>query len=319
VPGSETVGVLVQRSSPRPEPVARPVLLAIAGDSGAGKATITRGLAQALGPHRVGVVDLDDYHRHDRAEQRGLPYTALHPKANYLDIAEQHLELLAACHPVLKPTYDHATGTLGRPVVVEPRDFMVVEGLLALWSRRARACYTVAVYLETPEPLRRRWKLQRDTTERGYGEAEDADELDRREPDAAAFIRPQAAHADIVVRLAPLAGRPEGLEHPLSATVLLRPTIPHPNLAAILTPQHQEAVKLTLGRDDAGRPADVLTIAASAPPGVARHVQAAIWDALGMAGAVPECLGALRGGGRSEPLALVQLLLLYHLVQAHRE
>ncbi len=315
---SETVGLLVKRSTAGGEWRVPPVLLAIAGDSGAGKATLTRGLAAALGPDRVGVVDLDDYHRHDRADQRSLPYTALHPKANYLEIADQHLELLARGHPVLKPTYDHRGGVLGRPVLVEPREFVVVEGLLALWSRRARSCYSAAVFLETPEPLRHRWKMHRDTTERGYGEGEEAEELDRREPDAAAFIRPQAAHADIVVRFAPLPGRPEGLEHPLSATVLLRPTIPHPNLSAIVTPEHAEAVALTLGRDDAGLPVDVLTISASAPAAHTRAVQAQVWAALGGADEVPTCLGALPGGRRSEPLVLVQLLLLYHLIQARQ-
>ncbi|MGH9285891.1 MAG: phosphoribulokinase, partial [Acidimicrobiales bacterium] len=74
-------------------------------------------------------------------------------------------------------------------VVAEPREFLVVEGHLALCSPRARACCAAAVHLDTPESLRRRWKLERDTAERGYREQEDQDELDRREPDAQAYVR----------------------------------------------------------------------------------------------------------------------------------
>ena len=60
---------------------ARPVMLAIAGDSAAGKTTITRGLVEALGADRCTAVCVDDYHRYDRAERRGLPFTRYIPTA----------------------------------------------------------------------------------------------------------------------------------------------------------------------------------------------------------------------------------------------
>jgi phosphoribulokinase len=41
----------------------RPVRLAIAGDSAAGKTTLTRGIAEALGPDRATAPCVDDYHR----------------------------------------------------------------------------------------------------------------------------------------------------------------------------------------------------------------------------------------------------------------
>jgi hypothetical protein len=55
----------------------RPVMLAIAGDSAAGKTTLTRGPVQSLGPERVTAVCVDDYHRYDREERRSLPLTPL--------------------------------------------------------------------------------------------------------------------------------------------------------------------------------------------------------------------------------------------------
>ena len=89
---------------------ARPVMLAIAGDSAAGKTTITRGLVEALGADRCTAVCVDDYHRYDRAERRELPFTPLHPDCNYVQVMEQHLQLLARGQPILKPVYDHHTG-----------------------------------------------------------------------------------------------------------------------------------------------------------------------------------------------------------------
>ena len=133
----------------------RPVMLAIAGDSAAGKTTITSGLVRALGADECTAVCVDDYHRYDREERRHLPFTALHPESNYIEIMEQHLQLLATGHPVLKPVYDHRTGRLTRPEYVKPKRFVIVEGLLPLHTRLAAACFDVTVYLNPPEEIRR--------------------------------------------------------------------------------------------------------------------------------------------------------------------
>ncbi|MBX6766516.1 MAG: phosphoribulokinase, partial [Actinomadura rubrobrunea] len=187
--------------------VRRPVMLAIAGDSAAGKTTLTRGLVRCLGAERMTAVCVDDYHRYDRAERRDKPFTALHPECNHIDIMEQHLQLLSMGEPILKPVYDHSTGRLVRPELVRPRDFVIVEGLLPLHTRLARACFDITVYLDPPEDLRHRWKIERDCATRGYTPEQVRAELARREPESAAYIRPQRRWADIVVRFAPVEGR----------------------------------------------------------------------------------------------------------------
>ncbi|EUA23832.1 phosphoribulokinase / Uridine kinase family protein [Mycobacterium xenopi 4042] len=142
------------------------MMLAVVGDSAAGKTTITAGLVEALGPDRCVSISADDYHRFDRAERRGKPFTPLHPDCNYIDILEQHLQLLATGHPILKPVYDHSIGRRVRPELVEPKDFIIVHGLLPLHSKLARACFDVTVFLDPPEEIRRAWKINRDTVTR---------------------------------------------------------------------------------------------------------------------------------------------------------
>ncbi|MGH9303782.1 MAG: phosphoribulokinase [Acidimicrobiales bacterium] len=296
----------------------RPVMLAIAGDSAAGKSTLTRGLVEALADSGVSPICVDDYHRYDRLERRELPFTPLNPACNYVGIVEQHMQLLAMGEPILKPVYDHNSGTLGRPVLVEPSRNVIVEGLLPLHTRLSRACFDLSVYLDPPEAIRRAWKVRRDTLERNYTEAQVLAELERREPDAALSIRPQRRWADIVVRFAPIVERGEDEQALLSATLLLRPTAPHPDLSSILSEDTQDAVHLKLMRDDDGKPVDALHVHGYATRETTRRVEEAIWESLRMEHAFPQNLGVIEPGVRSEPLAVVQLILLYHLLMTGR-
>lgn len=297
---------------------ARPVMLAIAGDSAAGKTTLTKGLVEALGEDRCTAICADDYHRYDREERRSLPFTPLHPDCNHLDIMEQHLQLLALGRPILKPVYDHSTGTFVRPAYVEPKEFVIVEGLHPLATRLSRACFDVTVFLDPPEEIRHGWKIQRDTGKRGYTTEQVLAELERREPESEAYIRPQRRWADIVARFAPIPTRNDPPGTPLSAELMLRPTIQHPTLSGVLTSDNRTAMHLKIMRDSDGAPTDCLHVHGHASAEEAQQVEKAIWSELDVDGGPPSTLGQIVPGQRSEPLAITQLILLYHLLAARR-
>lgn len=296
----------------------RPAMLAIAGDSASGKTTLTSGIVDALDDGTVGAICVDDYHRYDREERASLPFTPLDPACNYMTIMEQHLRHLAMGEPILKPVYNHHDGTLDRPVLFEPPENVIVEGLLPLHSRMSRACFDLSVYLDPPEEIRRAWKVKRDTRDRGYTEEQVLADLEKREPDSEAFIRPQRASADIVVRFAPIEERGESADDPLSATILLRPTAPHPDLSAVLGEEHRSAIHLKLIRDQDGKPVDALHVHGYASRDTTREIEKSIWSELGVAAELPPALGAVGNGTRSEPLAVVQLILLYHLLMTRQ-
>ncbi len=298
------------------------MLLAVAGDSAAGKTTLARGIEGVLGPERVTRVCVDDYHRYDRKARAELGITPLDPGCNYMDIMEQHLECLALGQPILKPVYDHSDGTFRPPEYVEPKEFVVVEGLLPLYTRALRDCLDVKVYLDPEEDLRREWKVQRDCARRGYTPAEVLAELERREPDSARFIRPQRAHADIVIRF----HRQHAADGAhLGARVVLRPTLPHPpleELVASLRRDGYEPIRLFLDRDH-GKPAEILEIDGDCPPRVGRDVEEEIWHRMRPDDSLRrERIGRYTGPTgrerRSESLALAQLLVVYQLVGAAR-
>jgi phosphoribulokinase len=289
----------------------RPVLLGVVGDSAAGKTTITRGLVRLLGEEHVTHIAADDYHRYDRRQRAERAITPLHPECNYLDVMEQDLAHVRAGRAILKPVYRHSDGTFQAPVYVEPRQFTVVEGLLGFHTSELREAFDVRVFLAPPEDLRRQWKVQRDCSRRGYTSDQVLEELDRREVDSETFIRPQQRWADIVVSFLP--GSRGDQDH-LDAKVTLRDGLGHPDLVPAID---GDACGLELVEGGRER---LLWISGDIDPTVAAGVEETIWDRMHFASHLrSERLGEYTIGTqlhRSESLAIVQLLVLYHLVTA---
>jgi phosphoribulokinase len=294
--------------------VPRPIILGVVGDSAAGKTTVTRGLVRVLGEENVAHICTDDYHRYDRKQRAELGITALHPDGNHLDIIAQHLHHLRHGDAILKPVYRHQDGTFGAPVYVRPERFTLIEGLLGYYLPEMRDVYDVRVFLNPPEELRRRWKVQRDCSRRGYTTDEVLAELDRREPDSEAFIRPQRRHADMLVSFMPLVGGDGEDQAQLDAELTLCDGLPHPDLTPFVNGQ---ADGLQLVEDRAER---ILRIPGRMDPEHAAAIEEAIWERMHFATHLrARRLGEFTIGTelhRSESLALVQLLILYHLVTA---
>lgn len=291
--------------------MSRSVVLGVVGDSGAGKTTLTRGLIRVLGDDHVARISADDYHRYDRRQRSELGVTPLHPDANHLDIFTQHLQHLRRGEPVLKPVYDHRNGTLRPSVYVRPRRFLVVEGLLSYHTETLRTAHDVRVFMAPSETLRRQWKLKRDCTRRGYTTDAVLSELDRRERDAATYVQPQQAHADIVVSFE--GGEDEDSSH-LDACVVLRDSLPHPDLSPMVAGADGDPTVLRRARDL------VFHIPGNLSPDRARELEEAVWSRISFANHLRvRRLGEFTVGTdlrRSDSLALVQLLILYQLVTA---
>jgi phosphoribulokinase len=290
----------------------RPVILGVVGDSATGKTTITRGLVRLLGEENVTHIGTDDYHRYDRKQRAERGITPLDPECNYIDVMTQDLHHVRRGEPILKPVYGHSGGSFGPPEYVVPRRFAVVEGLLGYSTPDLLDTYDVRVYLAPPEDLRRKWKVSRDVSRRGYTTDQVLEELDMREPDSAAYIRPQERKADLVVSFKPAEdGDDSG---PLNAEITLREGLSQPDLSVMVEEGDQG---ITLVQEDGEArlwiPGDIDSEQADA-------IEAAMWEKMHFASHLrTERLGEYTVGTdlhRSNSLAVVQVLLLYHLVTA---
>jgi phosphoribulokinase len=169
----------------------------------------------------------------------------------------------------------------------------------------------VRVFLAPPEDLRRQWKVQRDCSRRGYTSDQVLEELDRRAPDSEAYIRPQQRWADIVVSFRP---GDRGDQDHLDAELTLRDGLGHPDLSALI---NGDARGMCLREGEGERH---LSIPGDIDPAAAAEVEEAIWDRMHFASHLrSERLGEFTIATelhRSESLAIVQVLVLYHLVTA---
>jgi phosphoribulokinase len=297
--------------------VEHPIILGIVGDSASGKSTLSVGVAQILGEEHCTVICTDDYHRYDRDTRASLGLSALDPRANHIDIIEQHLRLLRRGDAVLKPVYDHRRGTFSPPEYVKPKQFVIAEGLLGYATRGMRDCYDVKIYLDPEEDLRVKWKMHRDTTRRGYSREQVMAQLARREIDSPNFIHPQRTFADIVIRFQQSGGA-NGSDTRLDVRHILRPTLPHPDFSPLLDGSSNAGLRLELARDRDGKPVDVLEINGNISDKRAERIEDLLWNLIPEAGHLRDQVGRIdiANGAKSHPLALTQLLVGYHAVKA---
>src|SRR5512137_1658899 len=126
----------------------RAFVFGIAGDSGSGKTTISRGIKRILGEEMVCSFSLDDYHSLDRRQRKARNITPLHPDANHLDLLADHLEALRRKERIDKPVYDHGTGEIAGTVPFGPAPVVIVEGLHPFYTPRLRSLIDFKIFVD---------------------------------------------------------------------------------------------------------------------------------------------------------------------------
>ena len=183
--------------------VDRVVLIGVAGDSGCGKSTFLRRLADLFGEEFMTVICLDDYHSLDRKGRKAAGVTALNPKANNFELMYKQIAALKNGQAIDKPIYNHETGEIDPPERVEPNHVVVIEGLHPLYDERVRSLLDFSVYLDLSDEVKVAWKIKRDMAERGHRYEDVVASINARKPDFDAYIDPQKEHADVVIQILP--------------------------------------------------------------------------------------------------------------------
>lgn len=181
----------------------RVVLIGVAGDSGCGKSTFLRRLADLFGEEMMTVICLDDYHSLDRKQRKEAGVTALNPKANNFDLMYEQIKALKDGQTIQKPIYNHETGMIDPPETIVPSPIVVIEGLHPMYDERVRSLLDFSVYLDISDEVKIAWKIQRDMAERGHRYEDVIASINARRPDFEAYIDVQKQYADVVIQILP--------------------------------------------------------------------------------------------------------------------
>ena len=219
----------------------KPLVIAIAGDSGSGKDTLTNSLKGLFGFHSVVSLSGDNYHVWERHSPMWHTLTHLNPRANNLLEFANDVQALLDNRPILSREYDHDRGRFKRAATVNKNDIVIASGLHALYIPYLNEKLDVRIFLDMDEELRRYFKVRRDVCEREYSVDKSLELIESRLKDGEHYIKPQMETAEIVFKLQPvnygdldLSNIKTDVDIPLKLKALLRKNIYYENLIRIL-------------------------------------------------------------------------------------
>jgi phosphoribulokinase len=309
--------------------IQQPLIVAVCGDSGSGKTTLTDGMVRVFGQERIRHICLDDYHLLDRAARLRARISALHPDANNLPLMTEHLQRLARGESIIKPVYDHTTGTFAEPEEVHPAEIIIVHGLHPLFTPELRSLAHVRIYLDPEDALQQQWKIIRDSTSRGYTVDEVRQQIADRRRDSYLYIQPQKRFADMILRFSrgELYYQTRSLAH-LDVRIIEPAHAPKIDLSDVIEASAngvRPALRLFMSEYN-NMPCSVLEIDAGISHEKACELEDCIWAHMAedsdLRPARLDQLGRFSVGNehrQSDCLALTQLIVLYHVISArHR-
>lgn len=181
----------------------KPFLIGVAGGTGSGKTTVARRLYESLHLDSAVFLDHDAYYR-DLAdlplEERKL-VNFDHPDSLDDDLLIHHLEELLAGRAIEKPTYDFAAHTRAAETVrMEPRDVILVDGILLFVNKRLREMFDLKIFVDTDADVRFIRRLRRDLEMRGRTTDSVIEQyMTTVRPMHFEFVEPSKRYADIIL------------------------------------------------------------------------------------------------------------------------
>ncbi|WP_426349257.1 uridine kinase [Alloiococcus sp. CFN-8] len=181
----------------------KPILIGITGGTGSGKSTVAKEICSKFSEDCIAMIEQDSYYKdqsHLSMDER-VKTNYDHPDAFDNELLVSHLKTLLEGKDIEKPIYDFSVHTRkDETVKVEPRDIIILEGILVLSDPEIRNLLDIKIYVDTDADVRIIRRLVRDINERGRTVDSVINQyLTVVRPMHLQFIEPTKRYADLIV------------------------------------------------------------------------------------------------------------------------
>ena len=181
----------------------KPIIIGVAGGSGSGKTTVAREIYKNFPGQSIAIIEQDAYYKSqdEKSFEERLETNYDHPLAFDHDLLLSHLQDLLRFKSIEKPVYDYTVHTRSDKIIpVEPKDVIILEGILILDDERLRELMDIKLFVDTDSDLRIIRRIVRDTVERGRTLISVIDQyLSVVRPMHNQFVEPSKRYADLII------------------------------------------------------------------------------------------------------------------------
>lgn len=179
------------------------LVIGIAGGSGSGKTTVVNRIIERISKEKLAIIPQDSYYydsSHIPIEDR-KKINFDHPNAIEFSLLTEHLMMLKQGKSIEQPVYSYLTCTRGEHTVhVEPKDVIIVEGILVLTDPQLRELMDIKVFVDADSDDRLARIIMRDMVERGRtAETALSHYANTVKPMHLQFIEPSKRFADLII------------------------------------------------------------------------------------------------------------------------
>ena len=195
----------------------KPLLIGITGGTGSGKSTVAKSIYRNFKKESISIIMQDSYYK-DQSDMTFEERTKTnydHPHAFDTELLIRHLKSLLSGQAIEIPIYDFTIHNRKKETVrEEPKDIIIVEGILILEDERLRNLFDIKIYVDTDADIRILRRLTRDIRDRGRTLESVIDQyLGVVRPMHLQFIEPTKRYADLIV--------PEGGKNRVAIDILV--------------------------------------------------------------------------------------------------
>lgn len=145
-------------------------IILIGGGSASGKTFVLKKVLEKIPADKITVISIDDYYKDFSVllfeERAKINFD--HPKAFDWKLMNEQIRALKNGQTIEKPIYDFTIhGRSPKTEVVEPKELIVIEGIMALVNKDLRSMGDLKVYINCSRERRLVRRIDRDQKERG--------------------------------------------------------------------------------------------------------------------------------------------------------